>query len=142
MHNDFYISKLLKKRYPEIYTELTLIPTAYSLDLIPEYFKRFKDVKKAPTKKSEVVIYQSFFIGVIVEIYDPYCILGVKKMKYGLASHLAKIMQTSRISISEQLTLYRNYKNVYSDYKEEAVYIYNSLIQGNEKVNLKKRWKI
>jgi len=127
----------LKQRYPEIAKELTPDqPNLDAFEMLKAFtvFCKLKGIRSLliPRNRTEV---RDLFIGVFVMLYDPDYFILKKKLRKGLRPKMASLLNCQESIISYNLANVKNYLSIYRAYREEVLYLYNTIkseLHGNK----------
>lgn len=107
------LGRKLTKLYPHIAQQLSPIKPIFSdICIIKEIWERLCNEKYEYSSRA-------IFIGVVLNLYDPEVLAGFKlKLKTGIRSELAFILNSKETIISHNIRTVKNYYEIYSDFKK------------------------
>ena len=126
------VVRLLQKKYPSIFEELTQEPVVADLTMAEPLLGRFcllKGLSKAQVVKNKDQS-RMLFIALATKTFDPLFFVDTEKtLLRGLRDTLAAILFIHETQISHTLTTVRTYLRAYPDFRKEVDYLYATIVK-------------
>ena len=119
------LGRKLTKLYPHIAQQLSPIKPIFS-----DMFK-IRNIWFIVCNEKYDYSSRAIFIGVVLSLYDPEVLAGFKlKLKTGIRSELAFILNSKETIISHNIRTVKNYYEIYSDFKKTVDSISTQIVEN------------